>query len=186
MPQDFYLPDNFNPLYNNSFHFEILSLPKVSGFAQRFNMPGIRLGRAIQASGNVDMDRPGEKIEFEDLEIGFLVDEHLENFMEIFHWMCFLAFPRHSQQFDRMYTGTTQFTETSDIILTTTTNKKNPNSKIHFVDCFPINLTPVEFSNVDQTTTPVLASAMFAYKYYYFEDSDETLDEGFIQVGRNE
>lgn len=182
MPQDYFIADNFNPLYNNCFHFEIASLPKVSGFAQRFNMPGIRLNSAMQATGNVDISRPGDKLEFEDLEIAFLVDENLENFMEIFHWMCYLAFPRHTQQFEQMYSGQTQFTETSDIILTTTTNKKNPNSRIHFVDAFPSSLTPVEFSNTDTQTTPVLASALFAYKYYYFEDADKTMDEGLIKV----
>lgn len=184
MAKDFYFPDNFNPLYNNCFHFELLGLPKVSGFAQRFNMPGIRMNPARQYTGNVDITVPGDKIEFEELEIQFLVDEHLENFMEIFHWMCYLAFVRDTKQFEKMYQGQTQFTETSDIILTTTTNKKNPNSRIHFVDAFPTNLTPVEFTNVDATTTPVIASAMFSYKYYYFENVDSTMDEGFIQINK--
>lgn len=184
MAQDFQVPDNFNPLYNNNFHFEILSLPTVSGMAQKFNMPGIRLGTAQQMTGNVDVTRPGDKLQFEELEIQFLVDEGLQNFMEVFHWMVYLAFPRHSKQFYEMYRGNTRYTETSDIILTTTTNKKNPNSRIHFVDAFPTSLTPVEFSNVDTTSQPVIASAMFGYAYYYFEGVDSTMGEGFLRVDK--
>jgi hypothetical protein len=183
MAFDLTIPQNFNPLYNDCFHFEIRELPKVSGFAQRFNMPGLRLGKARQVTPLVDFDIPGEKIEFEELEIAFLVDENIENFMEIYHWIVYLGFPRNTEQFKQMMNGRTRFTETSDIILTTTTNKHNPNRRIHFVDAFPVNLTPVEFTNVDQTTTPLIASAMFGYKYYYFEGQDETLDG--IDKGHN-
>lgn len=182
MAQDFTFPEYYNPLYNNNFHFEIRSLPKVCGFAQKFNMPGIRLNAMTQSSSNVDISRPGEKIQFEELEIQFMVDEFVENFMEIFHWMVFLAFPRDSKQFKALYQGETQFTETSDIILTTTSNKKNPLTRIHFVDAFPTSLTPVEFANNDSTSQPVIASAMFAYSHYYFEKSDQTMDEGFFQI----
>ncbi len=182
MSQDFTTAEFYNPLYNNSFHFEILSLPKVSGFAQKFNMPGIRLGAMQQSTGNVDISRPGDKIQFEDLEIQFMVDENIENFMEIFHWMVYLAFPRDTEQFRALYNGETQFTETSDIILTTTTSKKNPNARIHFVDAFPTSLTPVEFANDETTEQPVKASAMFGYAYYYFENADSTLNEGFFQT----
>lgn len=187
MAIDFNIPDNFNPLYNNNFHFEIMTLPKVSGFAQRFNMPGIRLGQAKQMTGNVDISIPGDKIDFEELEIQFLVDENLENFMEVFHWMLYLAFVRDTKQFYKLYNGETRFTETSDIILTTTTNKKNPNSRIHFVDAFPTNLTPVEFTNVDTTAQPVIASVMFSYKYYYFNSVDSTMNEGdeFLPIIKN-
>ena len=187
MAVDFTIPDNFNPLYNNNFHFEIMTLPKVSGFAQRFNMPGVRLSPATQATGNVDMSIPGDKLVFEELEIQFLVDENLENFMEVFHWMVYLAFVRDTEQFYKLYKGETRFTETSDIILTTTTNKKNPNSRIHFVDAFPTNLTPVEFTNVDSTQMPVIASIMFGYKYYYFRDVDSTMDEGdgFLPINKD-
>ena len=182
MPINFTKADNINPLYSNCFHFEIKSLPHVSGMAQRFNMPGLNLGRAMQTSGNLDFPIPGDKITYEDLEIAFLVDENLENFMEIFHWMMYLGFARDTKQFYELYQGTTRFTETSDILLSVTTNKMNSNRIIHFVDAFPVVLTPVEFSNVDDAATPMTASAMFAYKYYYFEKQDETLD-GAIKIG---
>lgn len=177
MPADYNGPDKYNPIYNNCFHFEIRELPNVSMFAQRFNMPGVRLGAARRASPMVDYPIPGEKLDFEELEVGFMVDEFIENFMEIYHWMCYLGFPRDTEQFRKMFANETRFTETSDIILTSTTNKLNAARRVHFVDAFPTNLTPIEFSNIDQTTTPLIASVMFSYKYYYFDGQDETLDD---------
>ena len=46
-----------------------------------------------------DIDRPGDKIQFGDLTIRFLVDEDLSNFMEIQNWIRGLGFPEKLSQF---------------------------------------------------------------------------------------
>jgi hypothetical protein len=166
---DLELAQNLNILGNNNFHFEILELPGVSLFAQTFSIPGSSLGRAPVPNSNVDYNVPGEKMEFEDLVITFMVDEYLSNYMEVFNWMVALGFPQSTEQFRALKEHRTPYTETSDIVLTTTTNKFNPAVKLHFVDCFPTDLSPIDFTNVDVTVTPVQATVTFDYSYYYFE-----------------
>ena len=45
-----------------------------------------------------DLPIPGDKMEFEDLNVRFLVDENLENYMEIQNWMRGLGFPESFQE----------------------------------------------------------------------------------------
>jgi len=161
--------ENLNILGNNNFHFEIFELPTVSMFAQEFSLPGITLGRAPVPTSAVDYNVPGEKIEYEDLVITFLVDEFLKNYIEIFNWMTYLGFPEDTSQFRKLITGQTQYREKSDIILTVTTNKFNPHHEVHFIDCFPTDLSPVDFTNTDTTITPIQATVTFDYSYYYFK-----------------
>jgi hypothetical protein len=172
MAADLNLSENLNILGDNNFHFEIPELPNVSLFAQNFSIPGSSLGRAAVPTSNVDYNVPGEKIEFEDLVITFMVDEYLRNYMEVFNWMMALGFPESSDQFKALKEHHTPYQETSDIILTVTTNKFNPHTKIHFVDCFPTDLSPIDFTNVDTTISPVQATVTFDYSYYFFKPID--------------
>jgi len=160
---------DLNILGDNNFQFEIMNLPYVSLFAQNFSIPGVSLGRAPVPTSNVDYNVPGDKMEFEDLTITFMVDEHIKNYMEIFNWMTALGFPESSEQFKALKEHHTPYTETSDIVMTILTNKFNPHTKIHFVDCFPTDLTPIDFTNVNTTVDPIQATVTFDYSYYFFK-----------------
>ena len=160
---------DLNILGDNNFQFEIMNLPYVSLFAQNFSIPGVSLGRAPVPTSNVDYNVPGDKMEFEDLTITFMVDEHIKNYMEIFNWMTALGFPESSEQFKALKEHHTPYTETSDIVMTILTNKFNPHTKIHFVDCFPTDLTPIDFTNVNTTVDPIQATVTFDYTYYFFK-----------------
>lgn len=164
------LNKELNLLGPNNFHFVARELPKVSLFTTIFNMPGCSLGRALVPNSNVDYNVPGEKIEFDDLTISFLLDEHITNYIEIFNWMSALGFPESSDQFKKFKDPTFNYTEKSDILLTVTSNKFNPIIKVNFVDCFPINLSQVSFTNTDPTITPITCDVTFDYTYYYFEN----------------
>lgn len=166
---DLTLAENLNILGNNNFHFEIHELPTVSLFAQDFTMPGISLGRAAVPTSNVDYNVPGEKIEYEDLVITFMVDEFIKNYIEVFQWMTSLGFPESTDQFKALKEDQTPYTETSDIILTITTNKFNAHHEVHFIDCFPTDLSPIDFTNTDSTITPLQCTVTFDYSYYFFK-----------------
>lgn len=167
---DLNLSENLNILGDNNFHFEIHELPNVSLFAQEFSIPGVSLGRAPVPTSNVDYNVPGDKMEYEDLVITFMVDEYLRNYMEVFNWMTALGFPESTDQFKALKEGKTPYTETSDIILTTTTNKFNPNKEIVFIDCFPVDLSGIDFTNTDTTVSPVQCTVSFDYSYFFFRD----------------
>lgn len=167
---DLTLSENLNIIGDNNFHFEIRELPTVSLFAQNFSIPGTTLGRAAVPTPLVDYNVPGDKMEFEDLVITFMVDEFLKNYIEVFNWMSALGFPENTDQFRALKEGNTPYKETSDIILTVTTNKFNPNKEIVFVDAFPTDLSSIDFTNVDVTVSPAQCTVTFDYSYFFFRD----------------
>ena len=77
------------------FRFLINQLPKVQYFTVSANVPGITLGDATYATPLKDIPLPGEKLTYDDLNITFIVDENLENYIEIHNWLASLGFPKN-------------------------------------------------------------------------------------------
>ena len=75
--------NNRNFLAPTGFKFALKKSPGVAFFCNEANIPDLNLGIAVQPNYLKDIDRPGDKIQFGDLTIRFLVDEDLTNFMEI-------------------------------------------------------------------------------------------------------
>ena len=78
---------NKNFLSPTGFKFILNRAPKVVFFSNQVNIPGINLGVTEQPTYLTDIPIPGDKIEFNDLNLRFLVDEDLENYLEIQHWI---------------------------------------------------------------------------------------------------
>ena len=68
---------------------------------QSSKYPCIRSGVAIQSTYLKDIDIPGDKIRFGDLNISFLIDEDLSNYLEIQRWIRGLGYPEKLDQFEK-------------------------------------------------------------------------------------
>ena len=84
---------NRNFLTPAGFKFTLNRAPKVAFFGNSANIPGMTLGIANQPSYLKDIPTPGDRIEFDDFTIRFMVDENLENYMEIQNWIRGLGYP---------------------------------------------------------------------------------------------
>ena len=78
---------NKNFLNPTGFKFILNRAPKVTFFSNQANIPGLNLGTTEQTSYLADIPVPGDKIQFQDWRLRFLVDEDLENYLEIQHWI---------------------------------------------------------------------------------------------------
>ena len=94
--------DNRNFLAPTGFKFSLKRSPGVAFFCNQANIPSLDLGIAIQPTYLKDIDVPGDKIQFGDLTLRFLVDEDLVNYMEIQNWIRGLGYPESVQEFDRL------------------------------------------------------------------------------------
>ena len=98
------------------FRFSIIKLPKVEYFATAANIPGIQLGQANQPTPLKDVPIPGDKLEYDNLNITFLVDENLENYREIHGWLTGLGFPKDNEQFRNLQNaGSDRFPTTKNV-----------------------------------------------------------------------
>ena len=174
------------------FRFSIIKLPKVEYFATAANIPGIQLGQANQPTPLKDVPIPGDKLEYDNLNITFLVDENLENYREIHGWLTGLGFPKDNEQFRNLQNaGSDRFPTTknvglnkelgsikkavqddgglySDATLFVLSSKNNANLEIRFRDIYPVSLSGLDYNQQETDIQYLTANVTFAYKIYEF------------------
>jgi hypothetical protein len=170
--------ENRNFLSPTGFKFTLKRSPKVAFFCNEANIPDLNLGIAVQTSYLKDIDLPGDKIVFGDLNLRFLVDENLENYMEIQNWIRGLGYPENLQQFaDLQNQGLIQGNYTqdrqniySDGTLQVLTSSSIPNFQVVFKDLFPYSLGTLTFDATQTDIQYFTADVGFKYTIYSITD----------------
>lgn len=171
-------PGNTNPLYVNSYQFNIAKLPEVTYFVQETQIPPIDLGVARQTSSVHDLKMPGETMEYSDMSFSFIVDEELKNWNSIYFWMIGLGYPEGHDIYTKYLLDMKNQNDYSELskgfsdgTLTLLDSSNNPKQIFTFVDMFPINLSGFNFESTGGDTQPAVATATFAYSYYKINKS---------------
>ena len=171
--------ENRNFLSPTGFKFSIVKSPKVAFFCNQANIPDLTLGVAVQPSYFKDIDQPGDKVTFGDLNLQFLVDEDLKNYMEIQNWIRGMGFPEDateahniqltgnpgmdlkSRRWQNMFSdGTLQILSSSMVA----------KFQVVFRQMFPYSLTTLDF---DATATDIdYFTANVSFKYLIYEITD--------------
>ena len=86
--------NNRNFLSGIGFKFNLGKFPKVDFYCNTARIPELTLATTTQPSYLKDIDVPGEKINYGDLTIQFLVDENMENYKTVYDWIVGLGFQR--------------------------------------------------------------------------------------------
>ena len=167
---------NRNFLAPTGFNFTLTRAPKVAFFSNSANIPGLNLGVANQPNYLRDIPVPGDKMEFDDFTIRFLVDENLENYMEIQNWMRGLGFPESLREiYDLQKDGDSRYVNTSesrgmniysDGTLLALNSTNNTIFKVRFRDMFPINLSALQFDATDTDVEYFTSEVTFKYTMY--------------------
>ena len=166
--------DNRNFLAPTGFKFALKRSPGVAFFCNEANIPDLNLGIAVQPNYLKDIDRPGDKIQFGDLTIRFLVDEDLTNFMEIQNWIRGLGFPEKLSQFsdlekEAVMPSNFENKESdifSDGTLQILSSNLIPKFQVKFEGLFPYSLTTLTFDATDTDIEYFTAEASFKYTIY--------------------
>ena len=162
--------ENRNFLAPVGFKFTLSKYPKVSFFSNTARIPDISLGTAIESTYLKDIDIPGEKLTYGELNIRFLVDENLENYMKIHNWLTGLGFPESPQQFidiTKNEEGQRDKKEQySDGALHILNSNYNDIAVVKFKDLFPVYLTSLEFDATESDVNYFTADVTFKYTIY--------------------
>ena len=171
------------------FRFKMTKIPKVEFFVQTANIPGINLGTATVASPLYDYPVPGDKINYQSLDISFLVDENLNNYKELHDWISGLGFPSNHQQFaDLQATGADRFPGStassvamgskrtpaplaeggiySDATLTVLNSKNIAKTEIRFKNVYPTSLGSLSYDIKASDVDYLQVQASFNYLHY--------------------
>ena len=95
-------PKNFNQLNVVNFEVSFSRLPHVEYFCQRITIPSVILGDTFLPTPFLNAPVEGDTLQFEALTIGFILDEDLKNYQEIYAWMLGLGFPKNFEQFKEL------------------------------------------------------------------------------------
>ena len=170
--------ENRNFLAPTGFKFTLKRSPGVAFFCNQANIPDLNLGIAIQPNYLRDIPTPGDKVEFGDLNLRFLVDESLENFMEVQKWIRGLGYPEDVQEFrDLEKSGLVQGNYVNDrqnVYSDGTLQILNSNLvaqfNVFFTDLFPYALTTLTFDATDTDIQYFTADVSFKYTSYKITD----------------
>ena len=175
--------DNRNFLSPTGFKFGLKRSPGVAFFCNQANIPALDLGVAEQPTYLKDIPIRGDKIQFGDLNLRFLVDEDLVNFMEIQNWIRGLGFPESLAEFNELKDqailgpmGKSTEDVYSDGTLQILSSNLVPKFQVVFSDLFPYSLSTVTFDATDTDIEYFTADVAFKYTIYEITDlSNNTL-----------
>ena len=161
---------NRNFLSPIGFKFTISKTPKVDFFSNSARIPEITLGTALQPSYLKNIDVPGDKLEYGDFSLRFLVDEQLENYMAIHNWLTGLGFPQTTQEFKNLTTDTENIRDPNQAFSDGALHILNSNYRdvaiVKFDGMFPTTLSSLEFEATDGDLNYFTAEVNFKYTVY--------------------
>ena len=168
---------NRNFLSPTGFQFSLSKEPKVSFFCTSARIPELSLQTTTQPTYLKDLDIPGEKLTYGDLNLRFLVDEDMTNYMAIHNWLTGLGFSETTQDFVDLTTDDqglkNQLKEQfSDGSLSILNSNYRVNTIVKFKDLFPVSLSSLEFDTSATDIQYFTADATFKYTIYNILDSD--------------
>lgn len=161
-------PSNPNVLSQVGFRFNIQKLPTVSFFTQSFSIPAVNLGTANVPTPFVNMPVPGDHITYDLLNIRFLVDEDLANYIELYEWMTALGFPDSFDQYKTVVperyalNGGVYSTGVVEVL----DSAKKCFAEIVFEDLYPVNLSSVDFNAKATDIGYIEATASFSFRTF--------------------
>ena len=170
--------ENRNFLSPNGFRFALRRSPQVAFFCNQANIPDMTLGVTEQATYLKNIPVPGDKIEFGDLNLRFLVDEDLGNYMEIQKWIRGLGFPESLDEFEKLESQAEifgRYTQDQDNIysdgtLSILSSNLIPKFQIFFRDLFPYSLSTMTFDATQTDQEYFTADVSFKYAIYTITD----------------
>jgi len=172
--------ENRNFLSPVGFKFSLKRAPGVAFFCNQANIPSIDLGIAEQPTWLKNIDVPGDKIQFGDLTLRFLVDEDLVNYMELQRWIRGLGYPESMDEFRKLEGEAVlpnNFGQAGDNIYSDGTlqilsSNLVPQFQVVFTDLFPYTLSTVTFDATDSDIEYFTADVSFKYTIYNLTDME--------------
>ena len=175
-------PSVYNYLRPNAFRFVIKDLPNVAYTCQSANLPALQLGFAQQPTPFVDVPAIGDKLNYAEFSIRFIIAEDMSNYIELFEWLVALGFPNNYNQypsfvgnrlnrfpFFKTATNNTEAIAYSDATLTILDSSNNPKTNIFFKRIFPVSLEALDFDITSSSVEFFVGVASFKYTTFEIE-----------------
>lgn len=151
------LTNNLNYLAPLFFRMTLdkLKFPNVEYTVQTVVLPDVTVQPAQYATPQRRLPVAGDKAEFGELQISFLIDEDMKNYQEIYDWM--IAEVVNEDPGNR---------KERDLTLSILSSHNNVNREIQFIDAFPTSLSSLPFDITITDTQYLTAIVGFSFAYF--------------------
>lgn len=170
LPGDFLFDNPFQPathnvLTDNKFRFILTRCPTVTYYCQRANIPSLGFGTSIQSNpSGVVIKRPGTSYVYDDLQIGFAVDENMKNWLEIHNWIKDLGVA-----YDRNNEAIKEHQKVANAYLLVLNSNYKPYLVVKYKNVYPTFVSGIDFNSSNTDAETVIANATFSYTHYEIE-----------------
>ena len=184
---------NRNYMSPLGFKLILTKTPKVDFLCQSANIPQISMGTAVQPTYLKDIAVPGDKVLYDDLNVRFLVDEKMENYLAIHKWITGLGYSENAGQFrqlkkDDLRTDASvsddadpRYFEFSDATLQILSSNYKPSVLVNFKDAFPTTLSTLDFDVSTRDYAYFTAEVSFKYTIFTITDPNGNRLDNFPQ-----
>ena len=150
---------NRNPALAVNFLLEIPLAKELNYFVQTVDVPGLTMAGVETPYRNVQANVPSNRIDYDQLNLTFIVDENWANWNYVFEWM------------KRVRTGKSPISDTmSDITLNLVNSNKNLNKLLVFRGAYPTLLGTLPLDSTVVDSNPLVCSLSFRYQDFELRD----------------
>ena len=156
-----------NYLAPTSFVVTIARMPNVEFFVQRAMIPALTMNPVERSSPLTSLYSTPDRITYSEFDLGFIVDEKMENYREILRWMEGMGTPETSKTYENLDKSDDGIK--SDITVVIHNSHKNPSLKLTLKDCFPISMSSIALSVAQADIQYPEVTATFRYDTFELE-----------------
>ncbi len=144
-------PVSYDGLQNTKFNLIFQKASNSVIFLQAFEIPGVSVNEVDVPTPFVNMNEIGEKLNFGQFNITFLIDSEFKNYKEIFDWM------------KRMTVAGSAIGDTDDVVIII-----NDKQSIRFYGCWPMSMSNVSFITNATDVEYLTCSVVMNFDYFEF------------------
>lgn len=166
-------PQVENYLYPTSFKFTMTRIPGVIYNCQTANIPGVSVAEVTTnnpRSGRT-LKIPSQNLQFEDLQIKFLVDETMHNWLEIYNWLQSLRVVNDWETVTPLVKDVRNSPngQLDDGTMFVYSSANNVVRRFKFHNMFPKELSSLDFDSGSDNPEAMTATATIAFEYFTVE-----------------
>jgi len=158
------IPSNSNLAQSTKFSFTIPNLHFANYFCQRVSIPGVSTNSVAVDTPFSKTYRHGDTLEFDELDMTFLVDEDIRTWEETYTWLVTLTNPNRFKEYAPKFKE-----KYFDGMLTIKNNANNPIMRIKFTNCHPVALGKIDYDTTLSSETVLTSTLRFRYDQFSIE-----------------
>jgi len=154
-----FVPDEFNTARPSNYKLTFQRLPGVTFHLQNVTLPTVTITEIDTPNPMLEWQIPDVHINYDNLNVSFLIDEGFYNWNEIHSWMMEIWNPESGSSISNVASLY------SEAYLHILSNNGNPIREINFHNCWPTSLSAIELTTMADAE-PIVCDVDINYTHF--------------------